>query len=1032
MIGKTLGGYRILEQAGAGGMATVWKAYDPGTDRIIALKTLPHQYSSDPSFRARFEQEARAIARLEHLHILPVFAYGEEDGIAYMAMRYLDTGTLSKLIHSRVLPLEEVARLLHQIASALDYAHQHGILHRDIKPSNVLIDADGNAFLTDFGIAKIVGGGLGLTGSALIGTPQYMSPEQCLGQKDLTPAADQYSLGVMLYEMVTGHTPYQAETPVAIIQKHIVGEPLLLPALMRPDLPESAQQVILKALAREPGERYENCTALAQAFSIALRSEPTASAQRRTALAATHASAQEEATLVDGPDSAHAPTSAKGGQATAAASALAPAASASRLPFAWILGAVLLVAVVIVALLALGQGQRDGAGQAAVGSATFTEAAPPSDTPAPSATFTPDLPPTPATPLARARRDLELRAGPGPDFAALTTVASGDELEITGISSDGRWYEVLLPDGRRGWLIASSAMTELLGSAAVLPSIVPPTLTPTATHTPEPTATATASHTPEPTATATATHTPEPTATATATHTPEASDTPRAAAAEEARFLVACGPLHRRLCILNNWGEVLEQINPGLPAEYLNIGSINWSRDGTFAIFHVRYKDLRHQLMRYDFSTATLSNLTGGTVYNNLVPALSPNEEWVAFHANCALHVIRLDGHNRRVLRSWPGRCVMQIRWAPDGRTLFALLAPTASQGAGVVLALPFDREGTELRLLYQLGLERDGEWHLLLSPDGTELRVQMPGLRLSVDTGCIAAGCREFPVREAPELNFPAAWGLNIYPRPLLQAAVPDEDSADVSDPWLESASALRFLVGCGPLNRHLCIVDELNQRLEEIDIGLPEVFFDISHINWSRDAAFAIFATQNRVDHGDLRIMRYDFADHTLQMLTQGPAHVYPALSPDDRLVLFHGGCQTLLVTSDGQRERVLLPYSVDRCCQLFRWSPDGQNVAILSTTPNVGDIAAIEVALLRAGDANSLTPIFSIPDPGAQHPFDMAWSPDGSMLLVLAGSRTTRIELDCLGEGCTEYPASEFAGRIPREWQPNVQPHWTEQRP
>lgn len=272
----------------------------------------------------------------------------------------------------------------------------------------------------------------------------------------------------------------------------------------------------------------------------------------------------------------------------------------------------------------------------------------------------------------------------------------------------------------------------------------------------------------------------------------------------------------------------------------------------------------------------------------------------------------------------------------------------------------------------------------------------------------------------------------MNIYPRPLLQAAVPDEDSADVSDPWLDPISSARFLVACGPLNRHLCIVNDLNQRLEEIDIELPEVFYNISHINWSRDAAFAIFATQNRNNNGNLRIMRYDFANHSLQMLTQGPNHVYPALSPDDRLVLFHAGCQTVLVTSDGQRERVLLPHSVERCPEVFRWSPDGQNVAILSTTPNVGDIAAIEVALLRAGDANSLTPIFSIPDPGAQHPFDMAWSPDGSMLLVLAGGRTTRIEMRCLIEGCTEYPASEFAGRIPREWQPNVQPHWTEQRP
>ncbi len=271
MIGRTLGGYRIVEQVGMGGMATVYKAYDASTDRYVALKTLPEQYSKDPQFVERFRREAKAIAKLEHLHILPLFAYGEDDGVAYLAMRYLSAGTLSSYIKQKgQMPLAEAARILNQIASALDHAHANGVLHRDIKPSNVLIDKDANAYLTDFGIARMVEGTLDLTGDSILGTPQYMSPEQCQGRKDLTPASDQYSLGVVLYEMVTGRVPFQAETPLAVILMQINGSELPPPKTLRPDLPEAAEMVIFKALARNPADRYPSCEALARAFTQAI------------------------------------------------------------------------------------------------------------------------------------------------------------------------------------------------------------------------------------------------------------------------------------------------------------------------------------------------------------------------------------------------------------------------------------------------------------------------------------------------------------------------------------------------------------------------------------------------------------------------------------------------------------------------------------------------------------------------------------------------------------------------------------------
>lgn len=276
MIGRTLGGYQIIEQIGMGGMATVYKAYDASTDRYVALKTLPQQYSQDPTFVERFRREARAIAKLEHLHILPVHAYGEDDGVAYLVMRYLPAGTLtSRIRQAGRIPLDEAARLIAQIGSALDHAHSNGVLHRDVKPGNVLIDNDGNTFLTDFGIARMVEGTLDLTGDAILGTPQYMSPEQCQGRKDLTPASDQYALGVVLYEMITGRTPFQAETPLAVIHMQMMGSPLPPPTSLVPNLPEDVERVILKALARDPEDRFASCSALAAAFEQAIHSAPT-------------------------------------------------------------------------------------------------------------------------------------------------------------------------------------------------------------------------------------------------------------------------------------------------------------------------------------------------------------------------------------------------------------------------------------------------------------------------------------------------------------------------------------------------------------------------------------------------------------------------------------------------------------------------------------------------------------------------------------------------------------------------------------
>ncbi len=274
-IGKRLGGYQIVEQIGQGGMATVYKAYQPSMDRYVAIKILPSHFTEDKSFLGRFTQEARTLARLEHPHILPVHDYGEQEGITYLVMRYVPVGTLKELIDREgPMELKEVARIVDQVGRALDCAHSQGVVHRDIKPSNVLIDQRGNTFLTDFGIAKLVAETAQFTASgAIIGTPAYMSPEQGMG-KPTDYRCDIYSLGVVLYELVTGRVPFEAETPLAVLLKHVT-DPLPLPRQIRPDLPEAVERVILKAMAKEPADRFQSAQEMIDALAEAVAASPT-------------------------------------------------------------------------------------------------------------------------------------------------------------------------------------------------------------------------------------------------------------------------------------------------------------------------------------------------------------------------------------------------------------------------------------------------------------------------------------------------------------------------------------------------------------------------------------------------------------------------------------------------------------------------------------------------------------------------------------------------------------------------------------
>ncbi len=269
--GQMLGPYRIINQIGRGGMANVYKAYQPSMDRYVAIKVLPSQLAESQEFVQRFHQEARIIANLEHPHILPVFDYGESEGVAYFVMRYLDAGTLrDRMEAGRPLPMNEIDRIFTQLADALSYAHGRGIVHRDLKPANALIDSQGNLFLTDFGIAKILeSASPRLTQTdAIMGTPAYISPEQAQS-RPVDQRSDIYSLGIILYEMVTGRVPFVADTPLAVLFKHVT-DPLPLPSAVKSDIPESIEQVILKALAKDPQDRFATASDFVAAWKHAL------------------------------------------------------------------------------------------------------------------------------------------------------------------------------------------------------------------------------------------------------------------------------------------------------------------------------------------------------------------------------------------------------------------------------------------------------------------------------------------------------------------------------------------------------------------------------------------------------------------------------------------------------------------------------------------------------------------------------------------------------------------------------------------
>ena len=266
--GRKLGRYVLSRKLGAGGMAEVWEAFDEGLHRSVAVKVVRDEIAGEAEFRERFIREARLAAGLEHPRILPIYDFGTEAGITYLVMPLLPGGSLRERITGPMRP-DEAVDCLASIAAALDHAHARGVLHRDVKPSNVLVDASGSLLLADFGLAKNTAVSSELTATGMVvGTPAYMAPEQAIG-RPVDARADQYALGVLAFELLTGRTPFRSESPFAVLDKHLREAPPP-PSTFVPSLPSSVDDVLARALAKQPQERFATCREMVEALAVAL------------------------------------------------------------------------------------------------------------------------------------------------------------------------------------------------------------------------------------------------------------------------------------------------------------------------------------------------------------------------------------------------------------------------------------------------------------------------------------------------------------------------------------------------------------------------------------------------------------------------------------------------------------------------------------------------------------------------------------------------------------------------------------------
>ncbi|MGQ9849843.1 MAG: protein kinase domain-containing protein, partial [Aggregatilineaceae bacterium] len=517
LIGHTLGQYRLEALIGRGGMASVYRARQESMDRDVAIKVMAAELAHNSEFVARFEREARVIARLQHPHILPVIDFGRHGDRVYLVMQLVEGGVLSDRLRQTPLTLTQVTRFLTQIASALHYAHQRGVVHRDLKPNNVLLDTQDNVYLTDFGIAKMLAGttttaqSLTATGSVM-GTPAYMAPEQWRSEP-VDARTDIYALGVILFEMLVGALPFHADTPFSMMYKHFDTPPPPLHAI-NPTLPPALDAVVLRALAKDPADRYPSAQQLADDFARAVAALPPDTTQQPLPRAtpeqierATPSAGQRAATPPVPPPPGPPPA----GQSWAGPAAAPPAPLAQRRRGrGWLAGAALaavaVIGAIVVALLAL-RGDRQKPASLSQQNATQTAIAALAEVPSPTQTvgliiLSPSESPT-ATPSASFTASPTEGETPSPTFtntpSPTSTEAAGALVTATPRpdtppSETPSLTATVVPPTHTATVASPSATP----TSTPVPTTVAPsaTVTPTSSATSSPSATFTPSFTP--------------------------------------------------------------------------------------------------------------------------------------------------------------------------------------------------------------------------------------------------------------------------------------------------------------------------------------------------------------------------------------------------------------------------------------------------------------------------------------------------------------------------------------------------------
>lgn len=444
LIGKRLGGkYEIQAEIGRGGMGVVYRGYDVALQRPVAVKVLPASMSFDREFVQRFQREAVLAARLVHPHIVTIHDIGTDGDLHYIVMEYLRGETLDQWLQQyRRMPVEMAMGIVAQIAQALDYAHAQQIIHRDIKPANVMLSSDGRVKLMDFGLVRAVESSNLTRSGVIVGTPEYMSPEQALGSK-IDHRSDVYSLGVVVYKLLSGRGPFERSTPYAITYGHVHEPPPPLRSI-NPDVSPAVESVILKALAKKPSDRYDSAGEMVRALALAAGQIPVeAEAGRRFARPAS-----EPLTVA------------------AARSASVPASRPQQIPRLAMLAGIALAVLAVIAVIMLAQGS-DSPGALPPPSEvsvlpSSTATSPPAGqdgvpsggavvgTPLPSSSSAPSVPEA----LVSGGDVVNVRSGPGVAHTTAGQVRRGESYRVVGANQDQSWWQICCVNGAAVWIDA--------------------------------------------------------------------------------------------------------------------------------------------------------------------------------------------------------------------------------------------------------------------------------------------------------------------------------------------------------------------------------------------------------------------------------------------------------------------------------------------------------------------------------------------------------------------------------------------------